>query len=114
MAFKKYDSSYKRTESPFTPFRKDKNLKYSTNLAKFNQSKEKSKKYKKIKAKGGINVMEGAGIQPLPLTSPALEYIGGGAAKLLRGGAKVAYELFKGTKAAKLTDKVRQKFKRKK
>ncbi len=46
--------------------------------------------------------------------SPALEYVSGGAAKLLVGGAKLAYKGLKGVKKVITGEKIRKKVKNKK
>jgi len=48
------------------------------------------------------------------LRSPALEYVSGGAAKLLSGAAKAAYNIFKGGKKVKVAAKVKKKVQKKK
>tara|TARA_R100001015_G_C4509209_1_gene81384 strand:+ start:134 stop:469 length:336 start_codon:yes stop_codon:yes gene_type:complete len=111
MAFKKYDSSYKRTESPFTLL---KNGKYDgptagrpakTSGIRTYSPEELKKRNKEL----GLNKYGAKSLR-----SPALEYVSGGAAKLLGGAAKVAYNIFKGGKKVKVGAKVKKKVQKKK
>tara|TARA_R100000234_G_scaffold68299_1_gene41797 strand:+ start:753 stop:1220 length:468 start_codon:yes stop_codon:yes gene_type:complete len=109
--FKKYDSSYKRTESPFTLL---KNGKYDGPTAGRPAKTSGIRTYspeelKKRRKELGINKYGAYSFR-----SPALEYVSGGAAKLLGGAAKMAYNIFKRAKPAKVGSKARKNIENKK
>ena len=102
--FKKYDSSYKRTESPFT-----------LDLNTLGQPKGTAKRVKNTKFITRSNKEMGLNkYGAREFRSPALEYVSGGAAKLLGGAARMAYNIFKRSKPAKVGSKVNKKLRNKK